>query len=74
MWTGEPDEGPNVSRAQKDRELVELAELGAGGSGMRRERRRLQNRLAQRAFRARSKVQNQEVGDGSRFTASADAV
>lgn len=30
--------------------------------GNRKERRRMQNRLAQRSFRARSKIQNQEVG------------
>ncbi|ORX35227.1 hypothetical protein BD324DRAFT_82844 [Kockovaella imperatae] len=37
-------------------ELAELARLERGGRPMRKERRKLQNRLAQRAFRARSRV------------------
>lgn len=61
-WTpGMSAEGPNVSDEQKMRELLELERLEEGGAGTRRDRRRLQNRLAQRAFRARSKVANNEV-------------
>jgi len=41
---------------------LELIEAESGGSGVnRKDRRRIQNRLAQRAFRARSKVHKQEV-------------
>ena len=54
-------EAPNVSQAQKQAELLELERLESGGPATRRERRRLQNRLAQRAFRARSKLQNNAV-------------
>jgi len=61
-WTsGMANEGPNVSQAQKEAELRELERLEQGGAATRRERRRLQNRLAQRAFRARSKLQNNAV-------------
>lgn len=61
-WTpGMINEGPNVPQDQKEKELAELMRLEQGGTATRRERRRLQNRLAQRAFRARSKVQNAEV-------------
>jgi hypothetical protein len=55
------NEGPNVSKVQKEQELRELELLQQGGPATRRERRRLQNRLAQRAFRARSKLQNSAV-------------
>lgn len=62
-WTpGMAAEGPNVSAEQKIKELQDLDRLMAGGPAFRRERRRLQNRLAQRAFRARSKISNKEVG------------
>jgi hypothetical protein len=44
----------------KQKEMVEF-ELGPT-KGNKRERRRMQNRLAQRAFRARSKIQSKEVG------------
>ena len=61
-WTsGMASEAPNVSQAQKQAELLELERLESGGPATRRERRRLQNRLAQRAFRARSKLQNNAV-------------
>ncbi|KAK1920740.1 hypothetical protein DB88DRAFT_128327 [Papiliotrema laurentii] len=61
-WTlGMAFEGLNISQAQKERDLMELGRLEQGGPTTRRERRRLQNRLAQRAFRARSKVQNAEA-------------
>ena len=61
-WSsGMASEGPNVSKAQKEQELLELERLEQGGAATRRERRRLQNRLAQRAFRARSKLQNNAV-------------
>ena len=39
----------------------ENGEMEQVGTGSRRDRRRLQNRLAQRAFRARSKINNQVV-------------
>ena len=56
-------EGPNVSREQKEQELAQLERLeDEANPDERRARRRLQNRLAQRAFRARSKVNNREVG------------
>jgi hypothetical protein len=42
-------------------ELEELAQFDQSGTGNRRDRRRLQNRIAQRGFRARSKVIHQEV-------------
>jgi hypothetical protein len=45
---------------EKQKEMVEF-ELGPT-KGNKRERRRMQNRLAQRAFRARSKIQSKEVG------------
>lgn len=45
---------------EKQKEMVEF-ELGPT-KGNKIERRRMQNRLAQRAFRARSKIQNKEVG------------
>ena len=56
------DEGPNVSKVQKAQELRELELLQQGGPATGRERRWLQNRLAQRAFRARSKLQNNAAG------------
>jgi len=55
-------EGPNVSREQKEQELAQLERMEDDADPEeRRARRRLQNRLAQRAFRARSKVYNREV-------------
>lgn len=55
-------EGPNVSREQKEHELAQLERMEDDADpDERRARRRLQNRLAQRAFRARSKVHNREV-------------
>ena len=55
------NQGPNVPQAQKERGLEELERLDAGGAEMKRERRRLQNRMAQRAYRARSKRQKNAV-------------
>lgn len=49
--------------AQTEREVAELK--NDLPSGDRKERRRMQNRLAQRAFRARSKVHHQEVSSRS---------
>ena len=49
---------------EKKKEMVEFEHGPTKGN--KRERRRMQNRLAQRAFRARSKIQNKEVGPGSR--------
>jgi len=61
-WTPSmANDAPNVSQAQKDRELEELKRLEAGGAEMKGERRRLQNRMAQRAYRARSKIQKYTV-------------
>jgi hypothetical protein len=48
---------------EKKKEMVEFEHGPTKGN--KRERRRMQNRLAQRAFRARSKIQNKEVGPGS---------
>lgn len=56
------DEGPNVSREQKEQELAQLERTeNEADPDERHVRRRLQNRLAQRAFRARYKVNNREV-------------
>ena len=49
--------------AQTEREVAELKNDLPQGD--RKERRRMQNRLAQRAFRARSKVHHQEVSSCS---------
>lgn len=62
----DPTFGPNVSIEKKMMELEQLEhydlQLKAGSSGIdKKEKRRLQNRLAQRAFRARSKVHGKEV-------------
>lgn len=54
-------EGPNISQAQKELELAELARLESGGPELKEAKRKLQNRLAQRAFRARSKLVNSAV-------------
>lgn len=55
-------EGPNVSRDQKEKELAQLALLHDDANGDQKPtRRRLQNRFAQRAFRARTKENKQEV-------------
>lgn len=51
---------PVYDREARLRELEQL-EVEEGIPVTRRDRRRLQNRLAQRAFRARSKVKNQAV-------------
>lgn len=48
--------------AQREREFEALEEE-TSGKPTRQDRRRVQNRLAQRAFRARSKVQTAEVSD-----------
>lgn len=47
--------------AQREKEFETLY-METGGNPSKRDRRRLQNRLAQRAFRARSKVVNAETG------------
>jgi hypothetical protein len=53
-------------REAKQREVEEQKEIWEFELGRtksnKRERRRMQNRLAQRAFRARSKIRNKEVG------------
>lgn len=41
--------------------MEELELLKQGGTAVKKERRKLQNRFAQRAFRARSKVKNTNV-------------
>jgi hypothetical protein len=55
------DREAKEQEAEKRKEMVEF-ELGGLTKGNKRERRKMQNRLAQRAFRARSKIQNREVG------------
>jgi len=44
-----------------DDELAELRDIEAGGASRRAERRRMRNKLAQRAFRARAKVSRKDV-------------
>jgi hypothetical protein len=55
-------------REAKEREVEKLKEMAGfelgPTKGNKREKRRMQNRLAQRAFRARSKIQKKEVGSG----------
>lgn len=51
-----------VTLDMSDKVREELEELDQACPASRRDRRRLQNRLAQRAFRARSKITNAEVG------------
>jgi hypothetical protein len=55
------DREAKEQEAEKRKEMVEF-ELGGLTKGNKRERRKMQNRLAQRAFRARSKIQTREVG------------
>jgi hypothetical protein len=55
------DREAKEQEAEKQKEMVEF-ELGGPTESNKRERRKMQNRLAQRAFRARSKIQNREVG------------
>ena len=58
---GLPFGGPNVCIEQKILELEQLEDLDDGGVTAKKERRKIQNRLAQRAFRARSKVRAKKV-------------
>ena len=60
-WSAGFEEGPNVSQQKKEQELAELERLEEAGPAARKDKRRIQNRLAQRAFRARAKVFGKEV-------------
>lgn len=57
-------------REAKEREVEKQKEMAGfelgPTKGNKREKRRMQNRLAQRAFRARCKIQNKEVGSAQR--------